>query len=528
MEPPEELTAEDADKATTSDLIQVPGYRTQQFLDRGGMGTVYLVEDETLGRLVALKIINPQFSNDRSFADRFQREARIIAQFQHLNIVTIHASGRHNDMQFIVMEYVAGGTLRHRINRGPLPQEEAAKIARATAEALRYSHQRDIIHRDFKPSNILLRTDGTPVLSDFGIARSASVPNGNTVTGAVIGDQRYMGPERLLGQSASDRTDIYSFGLVFFEMLTGRPPPERYIQSDHHVKPIEAALRGVDARYVRLICDCLQFAPEQRPSAEECVARLEQKAVPAPRSKIPMVFASLGLAMIGIAAGGLIVNGLMNKPASAVPLRVSPSLANVYVDGIPSRAPVMPLDGKMHEIGVVSPGFLGELLVTKDTPTTITLEPMSMPSLAEHRAFARQFFRGESSADGVPITHAPLRTLLQLKAASGAERDREAQKIRRLAELGDPASQWAAFVASREKLLPLDDTASLAFLKSAMGSGYALATFYYALYQLDVAGDRLKSDAAAYAEFTSTLARARQQGLVDIVDDYERALRGSS
>lgn len=206
--------------------MKVPGYTIVRELGRGGMATVYLAIQERLNRQVALKVMEPISDAIEDFTQRFAKEGQIIAQFQHPQIITIYDFDSYDGAHYFSMEYLPGGTLAERIPQG-LPLERILEIVTKVAEALAYAHERGIIHRDLKPQNILFRRDGTPVLSDFGIAKVISAsPETTQLTqlGTAIGSPRYMSPEQITSQTLDPRSDLYSLGLVFFEMLTGQQP----------------------------------------------------------------------------------------------------------------------------------------------------------------------------------------------------------------------------------------------------------------------------------------------------------------
>jgi hypothetical protein len=298
---------DNATRVTTTVVDGIPGYRISRLLDQGGMGGVYLAEDETLRRLVAIKVINPDLTENTEFKQRFTTEALIIAGFQHANIVTIFASGWLGPKQYFVMEYVSGGTLKQRLDSGRLPPHEAYRIAQQMADALGYSHQREVIHRDFKPNNVLLRDNGTPVLSDFGIAKSVVIDGAKTAIGVVVGSALYMAPEQALGAEISNRVDIYSFGLVLHQMLAGELPNRHPIRSKDDARHLARSLRTVDPACVGLIARCLRAAPMDRPTAVECrdtLASLTRRTVPRHASRrVPFLAASgVLVAVIAVAA----------------------------------------------------------------------------------------------------------------------------------------------------------------------------------------------------------------------------------
>ncbi len=191
----------------------------------GGMADVYLADDTKMGRQVALKILHPQYAGDDSFVERFRREA-LAARLQHPNIVQIYDSGQQGDFNFIVMEYVEGRSLKDYLSdEGPLEVAEASRIAREVLTALAYAHRTGLVHRDIKPGNILLSEDGKVQVTDFGIAR-AEAGSTMTQTGTILGTAYYLSPEQAQGLPLDGRSDIYSLGVVHYEMLTGRRPFE--------------------------------------------------------------------------------------------------------------------------------------------------------------------------------------------------------------------------------------------------------------------------------------------------------------
>ncbi|MGF1615708.1 MAG: protein kinase, partial [Gammaproteobacteria bacterium] len=206
-------------------LVSIPGYEILEELGRGGMSTVYLATQESLQRRLALKVMAATLSVDPSFKDRFMREGRTLGQLSHPNIVIIYDIGLSANRYFIAMEYVGGGTLGERIAKG-LSLAESLRILQAIGRALHYAHRRGFVHRDVKPSNILFRDDDTPVLADFGIARSMDSNTRLTKTGLSVGTPNYMSPEQVSGHKVDGRSDLYSLGIVFYEMLTGNPPYE--------------------------------------------------------------------------------------------------------------------------------------------------------------------------------------------------------------------------------------------------------------------------------------------------------------
>src|SRR3712207_5203945 len=192
------------------------------------MAEVYLAHDDILDRDVALKVMSGRYAGDEEFVERFKREAQSAAALSHPNIVSIFDRGASEDgTYYIAMEYLPGGTLKDRIlKRGALEPRTAAEVALQTAEALHAAHERGIIHRDIKPRNILITDSGNVKVTDFGIARAADATTTSHL-GDILGTAKYMSPEQAMGEPVGPASDLYSLGVVLYEMLTGRVPFER-------------------------------------------------------------------------------------------------------------------------------------------------------------------------------------------------------------------------------------------------------------------------------------------------------------
>lgn len=214
-------------------------YEVHEAIGQGGMAVVYRATDRTLGRDVALKVLRDQYAADPEIVERFAREARAAARLSHPHVVDIYDVGSDDGLHYIVMELVPGEDLKRLIRRAaPLPPSVVIRLGREIASALEYAHRRGIVHRDVKPQNVLIDPEGHARLTDFGIAQAADGA-GLTQTGTVLGTAHYMAPEQARGRPASPASDIYSLGVVLYEMATGRLP----FRGD---SAVEVALRHVE------------------------------------------------------------------------------------------------------------------------------------------------------------------------------------------------------------------------------------------------------------------------------------------
>ena len=258
-------------------------YEILEPIGKGGMGEVYRARDTKLGRDVAIKVLPEEFARDKQRLDRFQREARLLAQLNHSNIATLYGLEEHDGQQFLVMEMVEGETLAERIAKGPVPIGEAIPLFIHIAEGLESAHDKGIIHRDLKPANIKIGPDGKPKILDFGLAKafspgqdvSAEASESPTLTksaalGAVVGTPSHMSPEQARGDRVDKRTDIWAFGCCLYEALTGRSPFLAETASETLAKvlerePLWSALPAqVPANVRKLLERCLEKDARKR------------------------------------------------------------------------------------------------------------------------------------------------------------------------------------------------------------------------------------------------------------------------
>jgi serine/threonine-protein kinase len=257
----------------TPALPTVPGYEIEAMLGQGGMGVVYRARHLRLNRVVALKMALAGAYTGREDQIRFQREAEAVAALRHPNVVQIYDVGDVDGRPYFTMEFVEGGSLSDKMLRIPQPARQAAALVASIAEAVHAAHQHGIVHRDLKPGNILLTADGTPKLSDFGLARQLEGSAGLTRTGVLIGTPCYMAPEQAEGKArdVGPAADIYALGAIFYELLTGRPPFCGETASDTlrqvvNVEPVPPSrLNAAVPRDAETIClKCLQKAAHHR------------------------------------------------------------------------------------------------------------------------------------------------------------------------------------------------------------------------------------------------------------------------
>ena len=200
-------------------------YELEQLVGAGGMSSVFRAHDRVLERTVALKILHERLAAQKDVVDRFSREARMVAGLSHHNIVAVIDRGDHDGSPFIVFEYVAGENLKQLLGHtGPLPVERALELAIEIAKALEFAHEKGFVHRDVKPQNVLLNGNGEAKVTDFGIARVIAQDGGETQTGTVLGTCDYISPEQAQGRRVDAHSDIYSLGIVLYELLTGDVP----------------------------------------------------------------------------------------------------------------------------------------------------------------------------------------------------------------------------------------------------------------------------------------------------------------
>src|SRR3954469_19966185 len=267
-------------------------------LGAGGRATVYLAEDSSLGRKVALKVMAERYAEDGEFVERFRREAQAAARLNHPNIIAVYDRGEADGRPYIAMEYLQGRTLKQVIQKeGPLPPERAIAVAIQVLAGLRYAHEHGVVHRDVKPHNVLVGDDGRIKVTDFGIAHAGDPQM--TEVGSIVGTAQYLSPEQARGRGVGPQTDIYSLGVVLYEMLAGRVPFEGdssvAIAMQHvsdEAPPLRSVAPLVPESLAMVVSHAMLKEPTQRyGSAEEFAAdldRVRRGLVPAATALIEM------------------------------------------------------------------------------------------------------------------------------------------------------------------------------------------------------------------------------------------------
>ncbi len=338
-------------------------YRLEAKLGSGGMSTVYLARDETLDRPVAVKVMHREMSEQADQLERFRQEARAVAKLSHPNVVSVIDAGEDGGHPYIVFEYVEGETLKQRISRvGALDVQEAIAYAIEVARGLAVAHERQMVHRDIKPQNVLIDAEGRAKLTDFGISRQLE-QDGLTATGRVLGTTDYVAPEQAMGQGVDQRSDIYALGVVLYEMLTGEVPFSADSQVGVAMKHVNEELPDVQRRRpevsaaVALVVERATFKePAKRyQRIEEMIADLETAleveaaragtttgeatsvldALPPPRRKLSggsrlswagivvlVTIAAVAIAAVALISGGS-VGGGGNRDRSGQPIPIS-------------------------------------------------------------------------------------------------------------------------------------------------------------------------------------------------------------
>jgi tRNA A-37 threonylcarbamoyl transferase component Bud32 len=548
------VASDENTKAITADrtlsAFAIPGVTLVQKLGQGGMAVVYEALDQGFmpPRRVAVKFMSAELSADPEFRARFEREAATVAAFRHDNIVHVYACGEIAGAKYIVMEYLSGGTLAQKTKRGPVSVLETIQTLASLADALAYSHSRGIVHRDFKPANVLLTEDGKPVLSDFGVAKATATDVVGLTRGIMaIGAPPYMSPEQLLGEPVGERTDVYSLGVTLLEMLSGQQPSpqwglQRGTADDEDLRKL---LPSVPNRLVELIRRCLQLRPSARPSAVECREELTALHVQL-RDKehkkwIRLSYAAIavGVVFAGVALYARYFDGA--KTPSATPnarlvIQTNPASAKVYVDGVELRGSEQTLTAGNKTVVAVAPGFYGAMrsLTLPERGSQqieMALQPVALPTVSEYERFGN-LANEESTptitaADVESIDEPTLRTALRYRLLEQgkdvAALDQMSRNIDVLARYGDARAPVVVFLAESMREGFMRRSMISDRLLAAAERGDAMASFFTALALKD---ELLGSDSEIspsdpeFQAYCARLARASKQGWADVAGKY--------
>jgi serine/threonine-protein kinase len=336
-------------------------YRIQRKLGAGGMADVYLAEDQELGRRVAIKILNGRHANDDQFIERFRREAKNAAALNHPNIVSIYDRGEAEDTYYIAMEFLDGRTLKELIvSRGAAPVNVAIEYARQILSALRFAHRHGIVHRDIKPHNVLVDSDGRVKVTDFGIARAGT--SQMTEAGSIVGTAQYLSPEQARGGEVDPRSDLYSLGVVLYELLTGKTPFDGETPVEIAMKHLSNAPKppsklrpDIPRELDMVVMRALAKNPDDRyQSADEMEADLERVARGARVSAATVDTATQVLRRPAAAATEAATSATMIAPSPTDRTRVAPPAALVEEEELAERGgPERPLWPWLVAVGFV-------------------------------------------------------------------------------------------------------------------------------------------------------------------------------
>jgi eukaryotic-like serine/threonine-protein kinase len=343
--PPPPIPAVITAPPTASGERYIGKYRVKGELGRGGMGAVYLAEQPGLGREVAIKELIQSAAADPVALKRFLQEAQVMARTSHPNLVQVHDLELMGDANYIVLEFVRGKSLRDWLNKGPIPLPQVFAVMHGVLQALNYAHKHAIVHRDMKPENVLLSDEGAVKVADFGIARltdDSGVGGTATKTGTTVGTPQYMSPEQVASSKVDGRSDLYSTGIMFYELIVGQPPftasdadgPFTLMAKHVQAPPQPPSVRrpGLDLGLEEVILKSLSKRPEDRfqtgQEFDDAIGRIADRICPgwqrslepgADLSKMVPAAASAQPAMMPATPIGIAIQ----QPATAVPLQAA-------------------------------------------------------------------------------------------------------------------------------------------------------------------------------------------------------------
>ena len=392
-------------------------YAVERPLGEGGFAVVFLVRDLVLKRSLAVKVLSPDMITSKTVLDRFRREAETVAQLSHPNIVPLHFIGQSDDLLYLAMQCVDGGSIADRLkHEGTLPIADAVRVASEVASALEHAHKRGVIHRDIKPANVLVDGEsGRSLVTDFGIARSADA-KGLTATGMMVGTPAYLSPEQVTGEPVDHRVDIFALGVMLFEMLAGRVPYQAPTPGAAMMKrlggPPESVttLRAeVPKEIADVITVCLMADPADRfQSAKDVIHALGGHAIttggratrsaPIVRRGSRVKWIAGAATAIAVAAGAWKLTS--GRPAQVVPVVPAPATSPALVD-IPAGEYVI---GRDDGPPLVRPRHSEHVVAFRMERTEVTVDDYGKFVAATH---APPPWSGAAPQSTLPVTHVP-------------------------------------------------------------------------------------------------------------------------
>ncbi len=422
-----------------------PNYEVLEILGRGGMGAVYKARQISLDRIVALKLLPLEVSVDEDFADRFRREARALAKLSHRHIIAVHDFGQTADGHlYFAMEFVEGANLADVIRQVGLTPEQALSLAGQICSALAYAHGKGVIHRDIKPANVMIDTDSHAKVADFGLARVTDPTVdfiGNTMTGTVMGTLGYMAPEQMLDMNVDHRADIYSLGVMLYEMLCGETPQGAF--------SLPSERTGCDVRIDQIVIKAMQQSPDRRyqttyemASAVESArlpppqaARQSQRAVRSHHMAVPVAKpkkspgGSIAVAILAVLAVGAIfwakpswlgARSPAIPPAKSGPIEPVQTPPNLATPALSTPAPPVPAPIPRMSVADAVKRLMGQkgwedigIATIPDDTISVHLEDRSIADLSPLAGLpvSELHTHGNPITDLGPLRGLPLRTL---------------------------------------------------------------------------------------------------------------------